>query len=68
MSSEPLAALLGLEKLSRPQVVKQIWVYIKANGLQNPSDKREIICDENLKALFHTDKIGMFKMNQMLGQ
>lgn len=66
--SEPLATLVGMEKLSRPQVVKQMWVYIKANDLQNPEDKREILCDENLKNLFHVDKINMFKMNQMLGQ
>ncbi|KAK7691731.1 hypothetical protein QCA50_005131 [Cerrena zonata] len=66
--SEPLAILLGIEKLSRPQVVKQIWVYIKANDLQNPEDKREIMCDEKLKDLFHADKINMFKMNQLLGQ
>jgi upstream activation factor subunit UAF30 len=31
--SEPLAAVLGAESLSRPQVVKQLWAYIKANEL-----------------------------------
>jgi len=66
--SEPLAAVLQVDKLSRPQVVKQLWVYIKGNELQNPENKREIICDVNLKAVFGVDKIDMFKMNKVLGQ
>ncbi|EDR08885.1 uncharacterized protein LACBIDRAFT_296406 [Laccaria bicolor S238N-H82] len=66
--SEPLAAVLQVNKLSRPQVVKQLWVYIKGNELQNPENKREIMCDVNLKAVFGVDKIDMFKMNKVLGQ
>ena len=66
--SESLAAVLQVEKLSRPQVVKQLWVYIKGNELQNPENKREIMCDVNLKAVFGVDKIDMFKMNKVLGQ
>ncbi|KAL1668959.1 hypothetical protein GGF50DRAFT_123527 [Schizophyllum commune] len=65
--SEPLSAVLNEQKLSRPQVVKQLWVYIKANELQNPSNKREIVCDDALRRVFNTDKIDMFKMNKELG-
>ncbi|KAJ7502933.1 hypothetical protein B0H11DRAFT_1798551 [Mycena galericulata] len=66
--SEPLAAVLGVETMSRPQVVKQLWVYIKSNDLQNPNNKREIICDPALRPVFNVDKIDMFKMNKVLGQ
>ncbi|KAJ7782741.1 hypothetical protein B0H16DRAFT_1877268 [Mycena metata] len=66
--SEPLAAVLGVEALSRPQVVKQLWVYIKSNELQNPENKREIMCDSALRPVFNVDKIDMFKMNKVLGQ
>ncbi|OBZ69691.1 Upstream activation factor subunit spp27 [Grifola frondosa] len=66
--SEPLAALLGVEKLSRPQVVKQLWDHIKANDLQNPSNRREIICDTGFRAIFNVEKIDMFKMNKELGR
>ncbi|KAJ7818214.1 hypothetical protein B0H14DRAFT_2456463 [Mycena olivaceomarginata] len=66
--SEPLAAVLGAESLSRPQVVKQLWAYIKANELQNPENKREIMCDPALRPVFNVDKIDMFKMNKVLGQ
>ncbi|EPQ55071.1 SWIB-domain-containing protein [Gloeophyllum trabeum ATCC 11539] len=66
--SEPLAAVVDAEKMSRPQLVKQLWVYIKANDLQNPQNKKEIMCDDKLRAVFNTDKIDMFKMNKAIGQ
>ncbi|KAH8115253.1 hypothetical protein DFH11DRAFT_95718 [Phellopilus nigrolimitatus] len=66
--SDPLSALLEVDRLSRPQVVKQLWIYIKANDLQNPSNKREILCDDRMKPVFNVDKIDMFKMNKVLGQ
>ena len=34
------------------QVVKAMWDYIKANNLQNPSNKRKIILDDKLKTIF----------------
>ncbi|TDL23063.1 SWIB-domain-containing protein [Rickenella mellea] len=66
--SDPLAALLSTNRLSRPQVVKGLWDYIKENDLQNPKDRREILCDASLRAVFNVDKISMFKMNKVLGQ
>ena len=49
--SEPLAELTGHITLSRPQVVKAIWEHIKANDLQDPRDKRDIICDDKVNCL-----------------
>lgn len=66
--SAPLSALLEVDRLSRPQVVKQLWIYIKEHELQNPSNKREILCDDRLRLVFNSDKIDMFKMNKVLGQ
>jgi len=65
--SEPLAAVLNASQLSRPQVVKHLWEYIKGNDLQNPSNKREIMCDDGLRGVFGCDKIDMFRMNKVLG-
>ena len=64
--SEPLAALVGESELSRPQTVKKIWAHIKEKELQNPSDKREIFCDEAMRAVFKQDKVHMFTMNKLL--
>ncbi|KAL3921386.1 MAG: hypothetical protein SGARI_006697, partial [Bacillariaceae sp.] len=49
--STELAEVVGKGILPRPQVVSGIWDYIKSNGLQNPKDKREIICDDKLKVI-----------------
>lgn len=65
--SPSLADLVGGDQMSRPQVVKKIWAHIKALDLQDPSDKRQINCDDKMKAVFKTSKVQMFSMNKMLG-
>ncbi|KAH7335001.1 SWIB/MDM2 domain-containing protein [Rhizoctonia solani] len=65
--SPALAAFTGVPALSRPQIVKRLWDHIKANSLQNPQDKREILCDEQMRSLFGVDKINMFQMNKVIG-
>jgi upstream activation factor subunit UAF30 len=57
-----------LKQLSRPQTVKKIWEYIKANDLQDPSDKRQIRCDEPMRNIFKQDRVHMFTMNKILNQ
>jgi len=66
--SESLSVVVGVNKLSRPQVVKKLWEYIRGRELQNPSNKREIICDDAMRAVFGTEKIDMFRMNKVLGR
>lgn len=53
--------------MSRPQIVKGIWDYVKKNGLQDQNDKRMLNCDESMKAVFKQDKVHMFTMNKLLG-
>lgn len=66
--SESLQAVIGLEECSRPQVVANMWKYIKSNNLQNPSNKKNILCDDKLKVLFGKEEITMFEMNKLLSQ
>ena len=63
--SAPLQKFLGAEELPRTQVVKMIWKYIKENDLQNPEDRREILCDEKMVPIFGK-KMTMFSMNKLL--
>lgn len=60
IESDALSALVEEARLSRPQTVKRIWDYVKARDLQDPSDKRFIMCDDRLKLVFHTDRLHMF--------
>ncbi|KAJ8101190.1 SWIB/MDM2 domain-containing protein [Lipomyces tetrasporus] len=64
--SPQLADFLGVTELSRPEAVKSIWTYIKEHDLQNPEDKREILCDGKMRPVFG-DKVHMFTMNKILG-
>lgn len=66
--SESLSVVVGVDKLSRPQVVKRLWEYIRGHELQNPSNRREIMCDDNMRAVFGTEKVDMFRMNKVLGR
>ena len=45
--------------------MRKLWDYIKANNLQNPDNRREILCDIKLYPLFNVDKIHMFTMNKV---
>jgi len=66
--SAPLSDLVGEPTLSRPQVVKRLWKYIKERDLQDPSDKRQIRCDEKMQLVFKQEKVHMFTMNKILGK
>ena len=55
-------------QLSRPQTVKRIWQYVRERDLQDPKDKRQIRCDEAMRAVFKQDKVHMFTMNKILNQ
>lgn len=69
MILSPIAAdFFGETQISRPQMTKKIWEYIKANDLQDPADRRFIVCDEKLRPLLQQDKISMFKMTKALNQ
>lgn len=46
--------------------MKRLWNYIKSNDLQDPADRRFILCDEKLKAIFHQDRVNSFGMNRDL--
>jgi upstream activation factor subunit UAF30 len=66
--SNELAAVVGSAPLPRPEVVSKVWDYIKKNNLQNPTNKREIVADEKLRAVFGKDSVTMFEMNKHLAQ
>ena len=65
--SAELEAVIGKGPMSRGEVVKQIWVYIKKNNLQNPQNKRNIIADAKLKPIFGgKGEVTMFEMTKLV--
>jgi upstream activation factor subunit UAF30 len=66
--SKELAAVVGAEPLPRGEVVSKVWDYIKKHDLQNPENRREIVADDTLEAVFGKKKVTMFEMNKYLAQ
>lgn len=66
--SAELAAVIGAAPQPRTEVVKLMWEYIKANNLQNPKNKRNILADAKLKAVFGKDEVTMFEMTGLVGK
>ena len=66
--SPALAAIVGTQPLPRTEVTKRLWDYIKAHNLQNPANKRNILCDAKLKAVMGKDEVTMFEMTGLVGK
>ena len=66
--SPQLAAVIGPDPLPRTEVTKRLWEYIKQHNLQNPANKRNILCDEKLKAVMGKDEVTMFEMTALVGK
>ncbi len=63
--SKELAAIVGNKEMTRPEVTKAIWVYIKKHDCQDPNNKRIIVPDEKLKKIF-SEPIDMMKLASAL--
>lgn len=67
--SAALAEITGKNALPRTEVIRKIWVYIKANKLQDPKNKRMINADAKLKPIFSgKGQVSMFEMNVHLSK
>lgn len=65
---EVLAAVIGKEPLTRAELTKKIWDYVKANGLQDAKDGRTINADGKLRKIFGKDQVTMFEMTKLVNQ
>ena len=80
--SAELEAVVGAGPMPRTEVTKALWAYIKENNLQDPNDKRTIVADAKLKAVFmppagfelpegedtNVDKVNMFRMTKLVSR
>jgi DNA topoisomerase-3 len=66
--SAALAAVIGSEAVGRPQVIKKLWDYIKANQLQDSANKRAINADAKLLAVFGKPQVTMFELAGIVGK
>lgn len=67
--SPELEAVIGKGPMPRSEVVKKLWVYIKKNNLQDPTNKRNINADADLKKVFGgKETVSMFEMTKLVSK
>jgi upstream activation factor subunit UAF30 len=67
--SAALGAVIGTKAVPRTEAVKKIWVYIKANKLQDKTNRRMINADDKLKPVFGgKGQVSMFDMAKHLSK
>lgn len=67
--SDELAEVVGKGPMPRSEVVKALWVYIKKHDLQDPKNKRNIVADDKLKAVFGgKEVVNMFEMTKLVSK
>jgi DNA topoisomerase III len=66
--SDALAAVIGAEPVARTQVIKKLWDYIKAEGLQDAANKRAINADAKLLPVFGKAQVTMFELAGIVGK
>jgi chromatin remodeling complex protein RSC6 len=64
-----LAGVIGPKPRPRSEVTKDIWKYIKKNGLQDTKNKRNINADAAMKAVFNgKSTVSMFEMTKLVNK
>ena len=66
--SPALEAIVKSKKLTRPQIVKKLWVYIKAHKLQDAKNKRMICPDNKLAEVIGKKPVDMLKLAGLLSK
>jgi chromatin remodeling complex protein RSC6 len=64
-----LAGVIGPKPRPRSEVTKDIWKYIKKNGLQDSKNRRNINADAAMKAVFNgKSTVSMFEMTKLVNK
>ena len=60
--SEELADIVGGKRMTRPMIVKKLWVYIKAHRCQDSKKRRMINPDKKLALVIGSRPVDMLKL------
>jgi chromatin remodeling complex protein RSC6 len=64
---EKLSQIIGSQPLSRTEVTKKLWDYIRSHNLQDPENKTFIKADDKLRDVFDgKDRVSMFEMTKLV--
>ena len=64
-----LAKVVGNQAMTRSEITKKVWDYVKKNNLQDSENRRMINADANMRAIFNgKNQVSMFEMTKLVNQ
>jgi upstream activation factor subunit UAF30 len=60
--SPELQAVVGTGKMTRPEIVKKLWAYIKSKKCQDTKNRRMIVPDKKLCEVIGNKPVDMLKL------
>lgn len=60
--SEDLSKVVGAAPMTRSDIISAVWRYIKKNNLQDPCDRKYIICNGIIKSTSGSSSISMLEL------
>ncbi|MEI8300080.1 MAG: type I DNA topoisomerase [Chlamydiota bacterium] len=68
-TSKELTEVIGVDEVTRPELIKKVWDYIKEHNLQDPKNKRLIVPDKKLSKVFGSkEPVDMMQLSSKLGK
>ena len=64
-----LAKVVGNQPLTRSEITKKVWDYVKKNNLQDSQNRRMINADDTMRPVFDgQSQVSMFEMTKLVNQ
>src|SRR5690554_2269850 len=64
-----LGEIIGTSPLTRAEMTKKVWDYIKKNDLQDSENRRMINADDTMRPIFNVQgQVSMFEMTKLVNQ
>lgn len=64
-----LGKIVGSQPMTRSEITKKVWDYVKKNNLQDAKNRRMINADDTMRPIFNgQDQVSMFEMTKLVNQ
>ncbi len=64
-----LAKVVGGQPMTRSEITKKVWDYVKKNNLQDSQNRRMINADDTMRPIFNgQSQVSMFEMTKLVNQ
>jgi chromatin remodeling complex protein RSC6 len=64
-----LAKVTGSQPMTRSEITKKVWDYVKKHNLQDAKNRRMINADDTMRPIFNGQRqVSMFEMTKLVNQ